>query len=180
MKTLLLLALALTPALAEAHSNLLGPVPRNGVANKGPNGGATAPVAVNGSCGIDQTTGLDVTRTATQQTANYTPGQTVTVSWAETISHAGYFQFWFSPNADDSNMVLLKDMVNQHAAGTPQNYTMQITMPTTPCSACVLRLIQVMLDVPTTPTYYYSCANITIGNAVTPPPPPPPTQPPCP
>jgi hypothetical protein len=183
MKTFLIIALALVPALAEAHSNFLGPVPRNGVANKGPNGGATAPTAVNGSCGIDQATGLDVMRTGTQTTTTYQPGQMINFTWAETISHAGYFQIWFSPNADDSNMVLLTggDMLYQHAAGTPQNYSIQIAAPTQQCAQCVFRLIQVMLDNPTVPTYYYSCANITISTNVTPPnPAPAPAPQPCP
>lgn len=91
-------------------------------------------------------------------------GSTVTINWQETINHPGRFEFYFSP-AGDTNWVLLKT-VQDTQDGTndlPHNYTTQLTLPNTPCTACTLQLIQVMLENPASPSYYYSCADIQLS-----------------
>lgn len=163
--------LAGSASQAWAHSNFTLPTPRNTVANKGPNGGVSTPGAVNGSCGIDPNTGLAVTRAPGQAVTMLSTGQTYNLQWVETIAHTGYFQVWFSPNNDDSNMILLYDNIPHQSAPftVPFNYKMNITIPNMPTSAGILRLIQVMLDNhPAAPTYYYSCANVQVVNASVP------------
>src|SRR2546423_304929 len=115
---------ALMPALAFSHSFLTSPTPRNSVANK------------TGPCGVPP----NGTRT------NFSPGQTITVTWTETIDHPGHYRLAFAPANDtgfDQN-VLLDNIPNP--AGAQATNSTQITLPTTPCTGCTLQLIQVMTN----------------------------------
>jgi hypothetical protein len=97
-------------------------------------------------------------------------GQTVTVEWEETIKHTGEFRIYFA-TANDAPLFTGTATTLQPLVVVPQvparpvvaAYSAQITFPNTPCTACTLQLIQVMLDNhPTAPTYYYSCADVTL------------------
>ena len=97
------------------------------------------------------------------------PGQTITVTWAETVNHPGYYRIAFSPSGDtgfDAN-VLMNNIPNP--AGLQATNSATVTLPATPCTQCTLQLIQVMTE-STPPSNYYSCADITIGPAANPPP----------
>ena len=75
------------PAWAFAHARLTSPTPRNTAANK------------TGPCGVARTANA----------TNFMPGQTITVTWAETVNHPGYYRIAFSPSADmgfDANVLL--------------------------------------------------------------------------
>ncbi|MBY0472203.1 lytic polysaccharide monooxygenase [bacterium] len=148
MKKLVVLALALYAQDVFAHANILAGSaipPRNTLANK------------TGPCGVARNVG-------TQTTTNLTPGQTLTITFQETIDHPGYYQIWFSPNADDSGMVLLRDNIPDIQGGAmPHNYSTTVTVPSTPCANCTIRMIQVMAENPNVPTYYYSCSNVQIA-----------------
>ena len=66
---------------AEAHISLLSPSPRTAELKKGP-------------CGVlNGTKGANVTA--------FEPGQTITVSWAETINHPGHYRISFDDDGDD-------------------------------------------------------------------------------
>jgi hypothetical protein len=134
----------LLPDLALAHTRLKIPVPRS-----------SADGLKVGPCG-------GVARTATP--TMLTVGQTIQVSWEETINHPGYYTFEFSP-ANDSDFVELKKVNDtQNAAGIHQ-YTTDVTIPDVPCDACTFRLIQYMTEDPANPRLYYSCADIKIAAA---------------
>jgi len=101
--------------------------------------------------------------------ATYAPGETITVSWEETINHPGRFEISFSP-AGDTGWQLLKT-VNDTTNNTndlPHQYSTTVTLPTTPCTACTIQLIQVMTENPSAPSYYYSCSDIKIQSTTAP------------
>ncbi|MCC7382856.1 MAG: hypothetical protein IT384_13550 [Deltaproteobacteria bacterium] len=141
-----LLAVAL-PSLAHAHAGLVWPTPRADDSSI-----KTAP------CGV-YAPGSGV---RTELIA----GATIQVEFKETINHPGWFQVSFAELAD-TNFVVLADNIPHSDAppapsfAAPRMYTHPITVPSTPCEACALRLIQVMTD-RNPPTYYYSCADIRI------------------
>ena len=117
----------------------------------------------------------------------YQPGQTVMVSWMETIDHPGYFRIALQPNGAEfpippagagggfptedrtgqtdtpTGAIILKDRI-------PDGTLMaQITLPMMECNNCTLQFIQVMTDKPPYTTdaasddIYFNCADITIS-----------------
>jgi uncharacterized protein (TIGR03382 family) len=78
------------------------------------------------------------------------------VSWIETIDHPGYYQLFFSA-ANDQNWVLIADQIPIPTGTQPGS--MEITLPSTPCTTCTLQLIQVMTE---TMSNYYSCADLVL------------------
>lgn len=114
-----------------------------------------------------------IARTGTPKV--FQPGSTITVQWEETINHPGRFEIYFSP-ANDANFVLLRTVVDTQNGGLN---TASITLPTAPCAACTLQLIQVMTEDPNNPSLYYSCADIQLTGTATVPPATPPIAPPA-
>jgi hypothetical protein len=143
MRALLILAFAL-PGLAWGHIRLKSPVPRTNE-----DGLKVAP------CG-----GAVRTTTPTILTS----GQTLQVSWEETINHPGYYTIEFSPGNDVGFEELALLMDQQNGAGIHQ-YSVPVTIPSVVCDACTLRLIQYMTEDPSNPRLYYSCADIKVGSA---------------
>lgn len=160
-------------ATAHGHARLKNPTPRD---NRDGYKDMTPP-GTGAPCGI--------TRTAAQPSSNLTPGATVTVTWEETVNHPGCFVLDFSA-ANDGNFQVIgrKSHMNAPApnpsAAAPRQWSMSVTLPSAPCTACTLRLRQMMLsgDVseanlatgcpPATiaaNTTYYSCANVVLGGA---------------
>ena len=149
-------------ATADAHIRLSKPAPRSQAdALKAPD--FPAP------CG-------KVPR-GTTPTAVYKPGDTVAVSWVETIGHEGCFQIGFS--TDDATFTVLKQIPDV-AGGGGMVYNDTVTLPVgVTCKNCTLQLRQIMLDglaVKTCATNavppngvggngntYYSCADICVG-----------------
>lgn len=128
---------------ATGHILLQDPQPRNN------NDGIKS-----GPCG-------GVPRTDTP--AVFSPGETITVSWLETIDHPGYYRVAFS-SADDQGFddnVLLDDITDEVCTSAPCPYSVEVTLPDQPCAACTLQLIQFM---GTGPTYspYFSCADVVL------------------
>ena len=121
--------------------------------------GATPPRSTNsgiktGPCGSDPRT----------TSAVFTPGQTVTIKWEETINHPGYFRIAFSPADDlgfDENVLLDNIIDEQNDSNTPHYYSADVTLPITPCDLCSIQLIQYMTE-SSPPSLYYSCADIKI------------------
>ena len=126
----------------------------------------------------------------------FKPGETITVTWMETIQHPGYFRIAFQPNGSVFNIpaagngppagfpsvdqtgmtdaatgtIILKDRIPDGMLST------QVTLPNMECSNCTLQFIQVMTDkAPYTidansDDIYFNCADITLSNAAPPPP----------
>ena len=117
----------------------------------------------------------------------FSPGQTITVSFEETVNHPGYYRIAFSPANDQgfSNNILLDNIQDTKDTETPlpHFFSASITLPMQPCDACTLQLIQVMTD-SNPSSNYYSCSDIKLvdggGTTPPPPPPPPPSPPPAP
>jgi len=98
----------------------------------------------------------------------YTPGQTITVKWNETVNHPGCFVVEWSKdnNATFTNLATVKHTT---VGATPRPYSTTVTLPTGDCQNCTLRLIQHMLASdtaacpPATPaagSLYFSCAQM--------------------
>ncbi|MBL9012766.1 MAG: lytic polysaccharide monooxygenase [Myxococcales bacterium] len=126
----------------------------------------------------------------------FKPGETITVTWMETIDHPGYFRIAFQPNGSVFNIpaagngppagfpsvdqtgmtdaatgtIILKDRIPDGTLST------QVTLPMMECANCTLQFIQVMTDkAPYTidaasDDIYFNCADITLANNAPPPP----------
>src|SRR4051812_33276470 len=163
------IVVAVTSA-AHGHARLKSPAPRDNHSDyKSP------PV---GGVGIGEPCG--VARAATQPSTTLTPGAAITVTWEETVNHPGCFVIDFSPGNDASFVKLgAKSHANPPAPSNPttanaRQWSLGVTLPTAPCTACTLRVRQLMLtsdladtacppaSVPAGETYY-SCANVVLG-----------------
>lgn len=150
------------PAAARAHIQLTSPQPRYLQDN---NGLKTAP------CGSGARTGA-VTKLS--------PGQTLIVTWKESVSHAGHYRIALA--ASDSEFVEPKDLGIpstlpswdladgiQDKTGT-QTYSQSVQIPQAECPTCVLQLIQVMsagTDGTNTGSFsgvYHACADVSIAS----------------
>jgi hypothetical protein len=157
-------ALVLVPSLAHAHTVLLDPPPRD------PNQIKVFP------CG-----GAGPSAAASGQRTTYAAGSTITVEFSEFVQHPGYFRIAFSPNGlDGFDQHVLVPMI---ADTNDEHYSVQVTLPDTPCDNCSLQLIQCM-DASMPPvascSNYYSCADLVLTGAAGRPdagPPPPPGTP---
>lgn len=135
---------------------------------------STSPALKTAPCG-------DIARTATPQVL--TAGSILVVNWEETVDHTGRFEFSFSASGDN-NFVPIKSGTGGDStvidtqdgmAGLPHQYSTSLTVPSANCSACTIRMIQVMTE-NNPPSLYYSCADVQITGgtpeSVTPTPPP--------
>ncbi len=123
----------------------------------------------------------------------YRPGETITVTWMETINHPGHYRIAFQPNGnafgipppgngppagfpsldqtgmtDGAGALILKDFIPDGMLST------QITFPAMECNNCTLQFIQVMTDKPPytvdaqSNDIYFNCADITLSNTAPP------------
>lgn len=146
----MLTAIACSPA--AAHIAMSFPEPREEAQKTGPCGSAVS------------------TRGSTVNT--FQPGETITVRWLETIDHRGFFRVAFDVAGNDAldfdggELGRLTD-----PAGGNDEWSLDVTLPDTPCSTCTLQLIQDM-----TGGTYFQCADLVLlGPDGLPPPPPEPT-----
>jgi hypothetical protein len=147
-------------ARVEAHIQLNTPTARYVQDN---NGLKTAP------CGSGTRSGA-VTKVAV--------GQSLTVTWKESVSHAGHFRIALSAKesdfADPSSLTVPNplpawDLVDGIADKTgTQTYSQTVQLPAVECPACVLQVIQVMstgTDGTNTGSFsgvYHACADLAI------------------
>ncbi len=169
------LAVAL-PVTAAAHIHLTTPLSRTDL----PTGDQKDQY-----CGV-----LGQTRNAARVTT-YKPGQTIMVTWQETINHPGYFRISFQPNGDvfeipkpdaaNANSYPTEDLTGMTDAATGSiilkdriadgTLMAEITLPNMECDNCTLQFIQVMTDKPpytadaASDDVYFNCADITLSNA---------------
>jgi len=157
---------------AHGHARLKNPQPRDN--QDGYKDPPRTPPGTGAPCGISEAT--------TQPHTTLTPGMALTVTWEETVTHPGCFVIDFSP-ANDANFTVLgvKSHMNAPApanptTSNPRQWSVGVTLPTTPCPKCTLRLRQLMLasdvadsacppaTIPSGSTYY-SCANIALSGS---------------
>jgi MYXO-CTERM domain-containing protein len=122
------------------------------------------------------------TTARTNKVSVFKPGQTITVTWNETINHPGHYRISFDPNGNnfvnptsftdvDGGTLGLVDGISDKTGVAPIPYTQQITFPNIECASCTLQLIQVMTDKPPydpSPAgndIYYQCADIVLTNS---------------
>ena len=119
------------------------------------------------------------TRSATP--TYYSPGDSVTIHWDETVDHPSHYRIMldmdgsdfsdpssFTDTCDstvDSDPICIADDI---ADGNGGSHEYTFNLPTTPCDNCTIQLIQVMTD---KPPYgdgndiYHACADIVISTA---------------
>ncbi|MBS1122127.1 MAG: hypothetical protein H6Q90_4355, partial [Deltaproteobacteria bacterium] len=152
LAALLVLVASLCPPAAQAHIAMTSPAPRSADQKAGPCGAAGS------------TRGTKVT--------NFQPGETIMVEWNETVDHPGHYRIAFdddgndvfmNPNNPDDNFAFtLVEPIADKAGG---HYTQAVTLPTTPCDNCTLQLMQIMTTSVPYNSFYYQCADITIGGS---------------
>ncbi len=149
-------AVSFAAATASAHLTMDAPTNRYGEQQKQP------------PCGV--TDGLP-----SETVTVFEPGETITVTWRETINHPSHYRISFSPNGDQdfvdpatademySNEYVLLDGIPDVA---DPNYAIEVTLPDVECETCVLQVIQVMYDKPpyTIPgnDIYYNCSDLAL------------------
>jgi hypothetical protein len=105
----------------------------------------------------------------------FTAGETITVSWIETIGHDGRYRVAFDDvgaDLEDFNANILADIAdpagsNGNIAGN--RWAVEVTLPSEPCDNCTLQLLQIMngntvdaVDDPTGANTYFQCADIVL------------------
>jgi MYXO-CTERM domain-containing protein len=159
MRFALVFAILLTAGTASAHIALTSPTPRTADQKAGP-------------CGASGSVrGTKIT--------SFAPGQTITVTWNETVQHPGHFRIsldmdgndFTNPNNPDD--AFPETMVEPIADTNASGYSQQITLPMQTCENCTLQLMQVMTTTVPYNSFYFQCADIRIADGVDPVDPPP-------
>jgi uncharacterized membrane protein YgcG len=159
----------LVPSNASAHFTMASPP--QWIAENGEGDPQKSP-----PCGVASTDPASA-YTLTNIVTTFSPGQTITVKWAETVAHDGWFRILLSYEADRSDLVdppyavnsfgfstdagievppvapVLVDGLFKHTAASvqaslPKSYTYSLKLPTKPCAKCTLQIQQVMLNHP--------------------------------
>jgi hypothetical protein len=149
-------AAVLVAAPAGGHIQLISPKPRYADLKEGPCGRGALD---------DRTTNV----------TTFKAGETIAVTWKETIGHPSHYRISFDPNGasafadpesftdvDGGPAVLVDGIADK--SGT-QTYSQDVTLPDVACDRCTLQLIQVMTD---KPPYgdgndlYYQCADVVL------------------
>lgn len=154
--------LLLTASTASAHIAMTYPLVRYSDQKQGP-------------CG------RGATDARTANVTEFAPGETITVTWNETINHPSHYRISIDLDGQDdfadppdmkafySNTAVLLDNISD--VGGPA-FQAQITLPNVECENCTLQLVQVMYDkppyVPGTNDLYYQCADIALRGPVQP------------
>lgn len=156
------IAVIATATGAGAHIALMSPKPRYADLKEGP-------------CGRGPTD------KRSSNVTSFKSGETITVTWRETVEHPGHFRISFDADGvtafvnpksfTDLNTApsVLVDGIADRTDG--QTYSQEITLPDVECDNCTLQVIQVMTD---KPPYgdgndlYYQCADIVLAKSTTP------------
>ncbi len=120
-----------------------------------------------GPCG----NGLGDSRTTDPaKITEYAAGETITIEFTETIQHASTYRVMLSRTGDGGfiNPTGFEDTTLDEASGelkdgiedltplqppnTPEDHSIEVTLPSEPCEECTLQLIQVMREGPSTRT----------------------------
>lgn len=176
MKILRCLAPAITaaalllPSAAAAHVRLVYPAPRY----PAPAGFDNGEQLKEGPCGVTN----DSRTTDPGRITTFTPGETITVQFRESVGHPGHYRIAFDDDGQDDLQdpsgyddiqtspvlpILLDGIADNPGTGM---YEVEITLPNTPCNNCTLQLIQVMTDKEPyelgDDDVYHQCADIVL------------------
>lgn len=149
---------------AEAHIRLTAPTSRHPIPEEEDNS-----FLKDGPCGgVGDSRTTDPARIST-----FAPGETITLEWHETIHHESHYRIAFDADGQDDfvNPSSESDIVNPPAlpilldgiadtSGSEDSFSIQVTLPETPCDNCTLQLMQYMYD--RADPFYYQCADIVI------------------
>lgn len=162
MKTISVLSLLVISSLAWGHARMMNPVPRNNNAG-----------IKNGPCG-------GLARSATPMVIQ--GGTMMMFQWEETINHPGKFLFSLSTTGNDQNFALMAMVPDDQNLGNnlPHRFQAQVMIPNINCPNCTIQMIQSMEENPAVPSFYYSCADVSIVAQGAPVPTPPPAPSPTP
>ena len=177
MKRVLLVGALLVPSIASAHIHLLSPLSRTDNALGDPQKTQHC-----GTVGWDRSANSGRVQT-------FTPGETITVTWAETVNHTGWYRIAFQPDGEVFGIPPASN--GPRGNGQPSNYptesqvgldpvngsivladriadgtlSQEITLPDMECTNCTLQLIQVMTDGATygLGSLYFNCSDITLS-----------------
>jgi len=170
LSTVATLALCAVPALmtehAAAHIRMDQPVARNVWAAQPFND----PIK-QGPCGSGAN---DPRSTDPAKINTFAPGETITVSWEETVDHPGFYRIAIDMDGQDDFvdpagptdikdppvLPVLMDGITDMTDGT---YSVEVTLPNETCDNCTLQLIQYMTDKDES---YYICADLVIEGPV--------------
>jgi len=148
-----LLLLVCLLGFSQAHLWLLEPISRGGVNSIG---GTTGPCA-----GLQPNSGTRST---------YNPGQQMTFQFRANQHGPGTFNLLFILNGPDSNFAtnstaLASNLVYSVTAtsGSFNGFTLNVNLPTTPCTQCAVQLSGMAQADGTSP--WYQCADIAIRSA---------------
>lgn len=157
--------LTLWPAAAAAHTVMTSPAPRDASdQHKDPNG----------PCGVARAASQPMTASP------LAAGSDFTVTWTETVDHAGCFVVDFAA-AGDIGWQTLATLPHSAANDTPRPYSTTVKLPNVSCTDCTLRVRQIMLNEEPAPgaacppsevlpgQTYYSCANVALAGGKDPP-----------
>ncbi|MDQ3365110.1 MAG: lytic polysaccharide monooxygenase [Myxococcota bacterium] len=158
---------SLYPVTAEAHIHLTAPVARTDSMT----GDQKAR-----DCGV-------AGQVRTNRVTTFKPGETITVTWLETVNHTGHYRVSFQPNGSvfplpraaagggfpntnqegldaATGAIVLKDLIPDGMLSTT------VTLPNMECDNCTLQFIQVMDDGDpySVSSLYFNCADITLSN----------------
>lgn len=144
--------------IAAAHAVLSSPPPRDTTSHKN--------TTLASQCGVARTAKF----------TTLTAGQSLTVSFNETVGHRGCFQISFAESGDNFKLLGQKD---DPADGTGAR-SMTVTIPNVNCTDCTLQLLQLMNDAnggtpcpanadwtKATSGTYHSCADVHVTGATT-------------
>lgn len=158
------LSLGLLPATAGAHIRLDQPTSRYPVPLV-----EDSSFLKEGPCGG----GEDARTTDSSRVSFFRPGQTITVSWRETIHHASHYRIAFDADGQDDFTdpssatdivdpavlpVLVDGIVDE--TSDADSYSVQVTLPEVACDNCTLQLIQYMYG--RQEPLYYQCADLVL------------------
>lgn len=148
---------------ADAHIELVSPKPRYADLKEGPCGRGSSDVR-------------------TTNVTTFAAGETITVTWKETIGHPGHYRISFDT---DGTTAFIDPKSFTDVGGGPsvlvdnigdktgtQTYSLEVTLPDIACDKCTLQIIQVMTD---KPPYgdgndlYYQCADLVLTKDSSPP-----------
>ena len=150
---------------AEAHIKLNAPLGRMGTKDDAK---FTQPNAANPT--VPDNPGVCAAyNTVLPARLQYTPGQALNISITETIHHPGFFLVQFSPDSVNGFWNAANQLANVANGATVGNRSINVVIPTTPCTNCMLRVLQQMDDQPG--QFYVHCLDIKIAAAVVTPPP---------
>jgi len=109
--------------------------------------------------------------------AVFEPGETIVVSWTETVDHTSHYRIAFDDDGNDdfvppadrddlnNSPAVLLDGIDDGRGGV---YEQEVTLPDIECERCTLQLVQMMYGAGN----YFQCADIALRRGGAPPVPP--------